>query len=53
MKLNTLIRVADALEIICENTDTIIPDAVSALVGICFTEEEASQVLAYHTEDPE
>ena len=50
MKLNKLIRIGDAVELISEQTDSTIPDIIEGLTGICWDEEDAGRITDYHSE---
>ena len=52
MKLNHLTIFADAIEKIHLITGIDIPDIVDALTDTVFDEEDASQIKAYHAEEP-
>lgn len=53
MKLNHIIQICDALEVISQLTSTDnVPDIIEALEGVAFSEEEASEIRYYFTADP-
>ena len=51
MKLNKLVKLGMAVEVICNETEESIQDIIDALTGICWSEEEASQLKAYHADE--
>ena len=51
VKLNKLIRLGDAIETIANETDSTIPELVEGLIGICWDEEDAGQLKAYHQQE--
>lgn len=47
MNLNNLIRIGDAVELIADQTDAYITDIVNSLIGVCWDEEEAGEIINY------
>jgi hypothetical protein len=51
MKLNKLIRIGDALEVVADQTNTHAKELVDALIGVAFCEEDAADLKNYLKED--